>query len=293
MIIILAFINYYDFFFSDTITHPTTHKIGRLSALKKSIFAHNQGIHAIINALKELLKNDRDMADMYLSRAVSDEDDHEEVEFLLEAYVSDLSEIEMKSSGMIAHIEDTMQILELHLNSRRNHIIKLSLIMESLAVTTGTGAFIGSIFGMNLLSGLENHPAAFYYVLSATATLMLSVLTIFWLRFRKVILASPVATPGQHSALKHFFSYIEVIEAKVRLTDSISRTEFEAIVNSVIGNSVDPKEIDIFFKVLDGNRDSRLELSELPPIHTFRSKKLISPSHQVTSDASSSSHKNI
>ena len=42
--------------------------------------------------------------------------------------------------------------------------------METLAVATGTGAFIGSIFGMNLLSGLEEHPAAFYYVFSATAT---------------------------------------------------------------------------------------------------------------------------
>ena len=271
---------------NDTISQPTTHKIGRLAALKKSIFTHKQGIQAITNALKELLNNDRDMADMYLESASNrEDDDHEEIEFLLEAYVSDLSEIEMKSSAMIAHIDDTMQILELHLNSRRNHIIKLSLIMETLAVATGTGAFIGSIFGMNLLSGLENHPAAFYYVFSATATLMFSVSTILFLRFRKLLQAAPNDL-SQHSALRHFFSYIEVIEAKVKLKDSISRSEFEAIVNSVIGNTVDPREIDIFFKVLDGNQNSRLELTELPPINAFRSKKSAppNPTTKETSD---------
>ena len=273
---------------NDTISQPTTHKIGRLAALKKSIFAHNQGIQATIKALKELLSNDKDMAEMYLEHGnLREEDDHEEVEFLLEAYVSDLTDLELKSSGMIAHIEDTMQILELHLNSRRNNVLKLSLIMETLAVATGTGAFIGSIFGMNLISGLENHPAAFYYVFSATATLMFSVLTIILLRFRKLVLAAPNDL-SQHSALKHFFSYIEVIEAKIRLKDSgISRSEFETIVNSVIGNSVDPKEIDIFFKVLDGNRNSRLELTELPPIQAFRSKKPAASSHQaITKEAS-------
>ena len=274
---------------NDTVSQPTTHKIGRLAALKKSIFSHNQGIQAIIKALKAVLGNDRDMADMYLDHNnLRDENDHEEVEFLLEAYVSDLSDIEMKSAAMIAHIEDTMQILELHLNSRRNHIMKLSLIMETLAVASGTGAFIGSIFGMNLISGLENHPLAFYYVFSATATLMLSVLTIILLRFRKLVYSAPDDL-SQHGALKHFFSYIEVIEAKVKLKDSgISRTEFEAIVNSVIGNAVDPKEIDIFFKVLDRNRDSHLELTELPPIQAFRSKNSFSPSHQATTTSETS-----
>ena len=49
----------------------------------------------------------------------------------------------------------------------------------------------------------------------------------------------------------------------MRLSDSINRHEFENIVTSVIGN-VDPKEIDLFFKVLDGDRNSKIDLSELP-----------------------------
>ena len=49
-----------------------------------------------------------------------DSNDHEEVEFLLEAYVADLAEIEMEATGMIAQIEDSMEVISLHLNSQRN-----------------------------------------------------------------------------------------------------------------------------------------------------------------------------
>lgn len=77
---------------NDTIAHPTEIKVGRLAALKKSIFHYNQGIQAKIGAIRELLASNRDMADMYLGQQRL-EDDHEEVEFLLEAYVADLAEI--------------------------------------------------------------------------------------------------------------------------------------------------------------------------------------------------------
>merc|ERR1719468_945368 len=173
--------------------------------------------------MKDLLNNNRDMADMYLDSSPREEYDHEEVEFLLEAYVADLAQIDMRAQAMIAHIDDTLQILELHLNARRNRIIRLSLILETFAVTTGTGAFIGSIFGMNLLSGFESHPTAFYWIVGGTGTFMISVLGLLALRFRHLVLNSPDSVENQHSALKHFFSYIEIIEAKVKMTDSISR----------------------------------------------------------------------
>ena len=77
----------------------------------------------------------------------------------------------------------------LHLNSQRNRIIKLSLIMEMLAVTAGSGAVIGSIFGMNLLSGIENHPSAFYWVTGGTTLIMSSILIGLFLRFRHLVVA--------------------------------------------------------------------------------------------------------
>ena len=72
----------------DATSDPTQIKVERMAALKKSLFSYNQGVEAIIQAIKELISNDRDMADMYLD-GMRDTGDHEEVEFLLEAYLSD------------------------------------------------------------------------------------------------------------------------------------------------------------------------------------------------------------
>ena len=77
-----------------------------------------------------------------------------QVEFLLEAYIQDIQECMNEATGMIAQIEDSMEVISLHLNSQRNRIIKLSLIMEMLAVTAGSGAVIGSIFGKMHISAL-------------------------------------------------------------------------------------------------------------------------------------------
>jgi hypothetical protein len=249
---------------SETISNPTDITIGRLTSLKKSIFAYTQGVQAKLNAIRELLGNNRDMADMYLDDRVAE--DHEEVELLLEAYASDLLEIEMEAMSMTAQIEDTMELIALHLNGQRNRIIRLSLIMEMLALTAGSGAFIGSIFGMNLLSGLEGHPSAFYWTVGGTSVFMGSILAILSLRFRHHVISRPAGIEHNHSGLKHFFSYIDDIEAKVRSSNSISRSEFEAIVASVIGTAdIDRKEVDLLFYVLDGNHNNSIEFKELPP----------------------------
>ena len=117
------------------------------------------------------------------------EGDHEEVEFLLEAYVADLAEIEREATGMIAQIEDSMEVISLHLNSQRNRIIKLSLIMEMLAVTAGVGAVIGGIFGMNLKNGLEDHWSAFYLVTGVTTIIMCCILVGLLIRSHQLVVA--------------------------------------------------------------------------------------------------------
>ncbi len=88
------------------------------------------------------------------------------------------------------------------------------------------------------------------------------------------MLASPTTETNQHSAFRNFFSYIDDIEARVRLTDSVSRADFEKIVDQVIGSHVDPKEIELFFEVLDRNHNGRLEISELPPLQKQKNESL-------------------
>ena len=73
-------------------------------------------------------------------------------------------------------IEDTNQFISAHLDSVRNKMLRfafeifdfstihpnvkfrMSLMMEMGALALGSGAVVGGVFGMNLVSGLEEHP---------------------------------------------------------------------------------------------------------------------------------------
>ena len=71
----------------------------------------------------------------------------------------------------------------------------------------------------------------------------------------------------------------------MRLNDSISRKEFEAIVKKIIGEGVDPNEIDLFFEILDSDKNDCIEISELPPLPALRYQ------HQKLRKTSSIVHK--
>ncbi len=58
------------------------------------------------------------------------------------------------------------QMPECHVfqNETRNRIIRMNLFMEMCMLGVTFGACVGSIFGMNLNSGIEEHPYAFFLV---------------------------------------------------------------------------------------------------------------------------------
>ena len=248
----------------DAISDPTQIKVGRMAAMKKSLFAYNQGVGAIIQAINELLDNDRDMADMNLEETPRDASDHEEVEFLLEAYLADIQECLNKGKGMIEQIEDSMDVIEIHLNMQRNKIINLSLLMEMMGVTAGIGAVIGGIMGMNLKNNLEEHPSAFGWVTSITVFIMMFLLTCLIFRWQRYINTKPTSSKYQHSAFKQFFSFIDDIETKIQESESMDRHLFEKTVKSIIGNNVCQEELDMLFKVHDDDNDGKITKKELP-----------------------------
>ena len=118
--------------------------------------------------------------------------DHTELELIFESYYADFEEIvaEIKTVKvdiivltsfcwnliMQDTIEDTNQFISAHLDSVRNKMLRfafeifdfstihpnvkfrMSLMMEMGALALGSGAVVGGVFGMNLVSGLEEHP---------------------------------------------------------------------------------------------------------------------------------------
>ena len=81
------------------------------------------------SAVSEILNVEEDLVGLLLNGDASTAG-KEEVELLMEAYNSDLKEIQYELANIRNTIEDTNDFINIHLNSIRNRIIKMSLFME-------------------------------------------------------------------------------------------------------------------------------------------------------------------
>ncbi|KAJ3253274.1 magnesium ion transporter [Boothiomyces macroporosus] len=137
--------------------------------MKNRLNESKHKVEAVLLALQRVLDNDEDMIQMYISEKhvnqSRDIEDHQEVELLFENYYYRLQELLIRYQALLKRISSTEEIVNLEKSIRRNDILLFELQVTSCAVVFSFGAFIASIFGMNLVSGFESNPTAFYSVL--------------------------------------------------------------------------------------------------------------------------------
>jgi hypothetical protein len=187
----------------------------------------------------------------------------EEAELLMEAYNSDLKEIECELKNIRNAIEDTNDFINIHLNSIRNRIIKMSLYMEMGTMAIGTGALTAGIFGMNLTHGLEEHSTAFFTTCGGILIMVGGTFGVFAHRFTR--LERDSSSARSYQALKNFFSYVEDIEMAIHAKKgkTIKRSEFSKLLEPVIGTQLTKEEVDSIFRALDENADGTVDIAEL------------------------------
>ena len=66
-------------------------------------------------------------------------------------------------------VEDTEDLAEIKLDSQRNQLIKVDLMLSSGALAVGAFSMVVGVFGMNLPTGLEASRDAFVEVLFVSA----------------------------------------------------------------------------------------------------------------------------
>ena len=173
-----------------------------------------------------------------------------------------MQEIEVELRGMDEQIEDTNDFIKIHLNSKRNRMIKLGLYMEMSTLSVGVGALCAGAFGMNLTSGLEEHPQAFMAVSGGILTM---VAVIFGGFYRKLdLLGRDYSSARTYQALKHFFNYIEGIDGAIwENKKTLNRNEFGRLLEPVVGSHLSQKEVDALFNILDQNVDGKIDHKEV------------------------------
>lgn len=183
-------------------TGKTCEKIDALTREKTNILASTEKLHqirdmkrilqqgedtaaGILSCLQELLANEEDVRRLEISRFYTQPKDWdeppdspgaEEAEMLLESYQQDVESILVRVRGLAESLDDTLQIIQVHLATHRNTLLKFEIALQVLSVIVGVVGSIAGVFGMNLPNGFENErDAHMFRNLCFLFTLFLSV----------------------------------------------------------------------------------------------------------------------
>lgn len=179
----------------------------------KKLTSFYQRAALIRDVLEELLDNDEDLNDMYLttrklynpSNVVTD---YSDIEMILESYYKHCDEVVQQAGSLISDIKATEEIVNIILDANRNSLMlfELKVTIYTLGFTVAT--LVPAFYGMNLKNYIEESNVGFGAVIFFS--ILQGILITFW-NFRKLhgvqnltMMSNP--QPGRSAAL-HPFAY--------------------------------------------------------------------------------------
>ncbi|GFY98844.1 magnesium transporter 9 [Actinidia rufa] len=180
----------------------SSRNLDRVRKLKCAMTRLTSRVQKVRDELEQLLDDDDDMADLYLSRKSArasspvsgsgipnwfpdsptigskisrtsnrslttfrGENDIEELEMLLEAYFMQIEGTLNKLATLREYIDDTEDYINIQLDNHRNQLIQLELFLSSGTVCLSVYSLVAAIFGMNIpYTWKEGHSHVFKWV---------------------------------------------------------------------------------------------------------------------------------
>lgn len=134
----------------------TVERLEELRGLEQRLNSFYGRARKVQHVLQDVLDEDEDMANMYLSEARKHPDlrrnplDHEEAEQLLETYMQMVDDLTNRAALLNQAIDDTENIIEIHLDIKQNKLLLTSLLLSMASTVLGFGSLVTAVFGMNL-----------------------------------------------------------------------------------------------------------------------------------------------
>ncbi|EON99082.1 putative inner membrane magnesium transporter mrs2 protein [Phaeoacremonium minimum UCRPA7] len=165
-------------------------KLRILLVLSKRVSTFEQKAKLVRDAIEEILEADDDLSGMYLTEKTHDlhrgEDDHTEVEMLLESYHKICDEVVQEASNLVSSIRNTEEIIRAILDANRNALMLLDLKFSVGTLGLAMGTFLAGLYGMNLENFIEETNWGFVGVTGASAFFSLLVCWYGLVKLRKV-----------------------------------------------------------------------------------------------------------
>ncbi|EXJ80163.1 hypothetical protein A1O1_08305 [Capronia coronata CBS 617.96] len=166
-------------------------KLRHLLIHSKKLGTFEQKARLVRDAIDDLLNADDDLSAMYLTERKltgkpRDEDDHQEVEMLLESYHKICDEIVEISGNLISNIRNTEEVIKAILDANRNQLMLLEIKFSVGTLGLAGGTLIAGLYGMNVKNFVEESDLAFGGV-SAVCFVLSAVICVYGMRkLRKV-----------------------------------------------------------------------------------------------------------
>ncbi|MCF7846621.1 MAG: CorA family magnesium transporter [Candidatus Gracilibacteria bacterium] len=161
-------------------------KLKKLLAIKKQISKLGKNARELNEILDEIVEDDEEMLELYLSKEPTDT---VEIESVLDDAVEQIEDVSNRIQELDENIDDTQEIITLQLSSRRNVIIQLDLLLTSVTAIFSFLAVIVGLFGMNILNTLETDHSAFVGVVTFLVIFtVIATLSLWrWLKRKRIL----------------------------------------------------------------------------------------------------------
>ncbi|KAJ0113348.1 hypothetical protein Patl1_03235 [Pistacia atlantica] len=194
----------------------SSRNLDRVRKLKSAMTRLTNRVQKVRDELEQLLDDDDDMADLYLSRKLAvasspasgsgaptwflnsptigskisrtsrtsaattpEENDVDELEMLLEAYFMQIDGTLNKLATLREYIDDTEDYINIQLDNHRNQLIQLELFLSSGTVCLSVYSLVAAIFGMNIpYTWKTEHGYVFKWVVIVTGIVCASLFSI-------------------------------------------------------------------------------------------------------------------
>jgi len=233
-------------------TNPNINGLKMLLALKKSLSPFQQSVENVSKVLKHWRLEKENIANFNFGNQSIGSDD---LEHILDFFIADIEEIEGEVKMVDEMMEDTDQFVSAHQDNVRNELMKVSLVIEILAVTLGFGAVVGGIFGMNVPNHMEENPIAFTFILVGMCLFMVFMFGGFLLKY--YYLKRDTSKAQSYNVLRNFFKYADLLEFEFQQfpEKNIKKEDFIESVTRITGMTLNEKDADFLFDMVDSNND--------------------------------------
>ncbi|KAL7566746.1 hypothetical protein ACA910_017794 [Epithemia clementina (nom. ined.)] len=256
--------------YSDTGVH-------QLVPLKDSLQSFEMQVKQSVDCLAALLDDDDAMLDLLLTEQQEAEANgrevdygrHEHVELLLGVYARQLSMTLMEVQYMLGRLQSKQEFVALALDNYRNRLVKVNVHIAIAGLSLAIGTTAAGFFGMNLISGFENTPGAFYIVISSTtcfgaiaAISALNYISDTTVKRRAEQRLTEIETLS--NALSDICALDHAMKQIKQRGKAIDKEGFRALLREARRTKqISNKEVDLLFDVFDKVKDGVIGLEDI------------------------------